>query len=97
MLDSFFCHYPSKMLERSVPGLFSISRKTATGKLSASEVVADAFTANTFARAGLIAAITGCEVFFFLTLHGRLLSIPQFKHTIGFSSHGFYLYHEIAH
>ena len=63
------------MLERSVPGLFSIRRKTATGKLPAFEVIADAFTTNPFARAGLIAAIAGCEVFFFLTLHGRLLSM----------------------
>ena len=76
------------MLEGSVPGLFCISWKTATRKLPAFEVVADAFTANTFACAGLIAAITGCEVFFFLTLHGQLLSMPQFNHMIGFSSHG---------
>ena len=78
-LDSFLCNQPGKVLERPVPGLFCISRITATGKLPAFEVVAEAFTANTFARAGLIAAITGCEVFFFLALHGRLLSIAQFK------------------
>ena len=58
------------MLERSVPGLFSIRRKAATGKLPAFKVVADAFTANSFTRAGLIAAIAGCEVFFLMTFHG---------------------------
>ena len=47
------------MLERPVPGLFSIRRKAATGKLPAFEVIADALTANTFTRTGLIAAIAG--------------------------------------
>ena len=69
MLYFFFCNQPSKMLERSVPGLFRILRKTAAGKLPAIKVIADTFTANTFPRAGLVAAITGFEVFFFLTLH----------------------------
>jgi len=78
------------MLERSIPGLFSISRKAATGKLSTFKVVADAFAANTFARAGIVTAIAGCEVFFFLALHGRLLSKIQFKHSTGYSNHGFF-------
>lgn len=61
------------MLKRSVPGFFSRSRKAAPWELSAFKVVADAFAANTFAWAGLIAAIAGCKVFFFLALHGQLL------------------------
>jgi hypothetical protein len=61
------------MLERSIPGFFGIGRKAASGKLPAFEVIADAFAANAFTRAGLVAAIAGCKVFVFTTLHGRLL------------------------
>ena len=62
------------MLEGSVPGLFGISREAASGQLPAFEMVTDAVTANAFARAGLIAAITGYKVFFFLALHLGFLS-----------------------
>ena len=62
------------MFERSVPGFFSLRGKAASGKLPAFEVVADALTTNALACAGLITAIAGCKVIFFLTLHGRSLS-----------------------
>ena len=52
-------YQPCKMLERPVPFLFSIAGKAASGQLPALKVVADAFTADSFARAGFIAAITG--------------------------------------
>ena len=59
------------MFERSVPGFFGFVRKAASGKLTAFEVVADALTAGPLVCAGFIAAIAGCEIFFFLTLHRR--------------------------
>jgi hypothetical protein len=71
------------MLKRSIPGLLSIGRKTAPGKLAAFEVVADAFTTDTFASAGIITAIAGGEVFFFTALHETLLSKTQFKQSTG--------------
>ena len=62
------------MFEGSVPGFFSICRKAASGQLPAFQMVTDAFTANALAGTGIIAAIAGRKVFFFLALHKRFLS-----------------------
>ena len=62
------------MLKGSVPSFFRIGREAASWQLSAFEVVADAFTANAFARTGIIAAIAGYKVIFLLALHIQFLT-----------------------
>jgi len=89
------------MLERSIPGFFGTGRKAASGKLPAFEVIADAFAANTFARAGLIAAIAGFKVFVFMTFHGGSFHNPGSKFNpakgrIDSPEHGLDPYHEIT-
>jgi hypothetical protein len=62
------------MLERAVIGPLGVLGKTAGGELPASEVVLQAFAADSLFGAGLIAAIAPLKVLVLLAFHG---TIPQ--------------------
>jgi hypothetical protein len=61
------------MLKRPVIALLGAVRKAACRKLPVLQVIADAFTADSLAGAGLIAAVACRQVLLFLTFHFRLL------------------------
>jgi hypothetical protein len=61
------------MLEGAVKGPFGRIRKATGRQLTHLQMVADAFTADAFAGAGLIGAVAGFQVFFFATFHEFVL------------------------
>jgi hypothetical protein len=62
------------MLEGAVIGPLGLPGETAGGELPASQVVLQAFAADPFLGAGLVAAIASLEVLVLLAIHG---TIPQ--------------------
>ena len=65
------------MLKRPVIAPFGGVRKAARRELPASQVVTDAFTADPFAGAGLIAAVASRQVLLFFTLHFKPLKLKS--------------------
>jgi len=61
------------MLKRPVIAPFGAVRKAARRKLPVSQMIADAFTADPLAGAGLVAAVACRLVLLFFTFHFRLL------------------------
>jgi hypothetical protein len=71
-LDLPVCDQPRKMLKGPVVRFFGTFRETASWKLTAFQMIADAFTADAFFGTGFIAAIATIEVLFFFALHRNL-------------------------
>ena len=73
--DSYlsFFDQTGKMLKGTVVRSFSIISETARGKLPAFQMIAQTFTAYTFAGTGFVSAVTGFEVLFLFTFHRFIL------------------------
>jgi hypothetical protein len=61
------------MLKGPVPGFFGLIGKTASGKLPTLQMIAQAFTTESFAGTGIICAVTTIEILFFSAFHLRRL------------------------
>jgi hypothetical protein len=62
---------PYEILERSIVGAFGVCREAARRQLTHLQMVTDALTAYTLARAGFVGAIAIGEIAVLIAFHGH--------------------------
>jgi len=75
-----FTHQPREMFEGPVKGLLGVCVKTAGRQLPRSQMIGDAFTADTFPRAWFITAVALFEILFLFAFHTFFLSFNSVKY-----------------